>query len=96
MPANSYFKLTNHQAITVAVGSVACALAFGPYTTFIRISTGPVGVWYTVGVAPVATVADVYLPPNWTEIIGCSPGDKIAVIQPTAPSGTFSVADCVS
>ena len=96
MPANSYFKLAAHQVITVAAGSTACTNPFGAWTTFIRIATGPVGVWYTVGATPVATIADVFLPPNWTEIIGCTPGDKIAVIQPTAPSGTFSVSECVS
>lgn len=90
---NSYFRPINSQVITVAATSTACATAFAAQTSLIRISTGPVGVWYKLGVTPVAAVTDTYLPPNWVEVLTAVQGEKIAVIQPTTPSGTFSVSE---
>ena len=90
---NSFFRPINPQVITVAAISAACTNPFGPQTSIIRLATGSVGVWYATGVAPVATNASIFLPANWFEYITATPGEKIAVIQPTAPAGTFSVSE---
>ena len=90
---NSYFRPVNPQVITIAAISAACTNPFGPQTSLIRIATGGTGVWYAQGVAPVATNASTFMPANWIEILTATPGEKIAVIQPTAPSGTFSVSE---
>lgn len=81
------------QVITVAISSAACATAFGARTRYLRIATGSVGVWYKVATTPTAAITDTYLPPNSVEIIRVAPAQKIAVIQPTSPAGTFSLTE---
>ena len=93
MSQNTYFRPINGQAITVGVTSAQCATAFAAQTSLIRLATGAVGVFYRTGANPTALVTDPYLPPNWTEYITATPGEKIACIQPTSPSGTFSVSE---
>jgi hypothetical protein len=93
---NTYYKPGASQAITVAVGSTANATAFGPTTTILRIVSTSVGVWYALGVTPVATITNAYLPPNTVEYIQVVPGQKIAVLQPTTPSGTFNLTEMTS
>ena len=90
---NQYYRPVNQQVINVTAASVACTNPFSSQTSLIRIATGPIGVWYKLGVTPVATISDIYLPQNWVEILTSTPGEKIAIIQPTSPSGTFSVTE---
>lgn len=90
---STYFRQGATNVVTIAVASAQSA-AFGANTSFIRISTPAVGVWYLVGANPTVTVANgSYLPPNWVEVIAVAPGQKIACIQPTAPAGTFNVTE---
>lgn len=88
-----FFRQGTTQVITVAVGSAACTNAFGANTSYLRLATGSVGVWYKVGASPTAAITDSFLPANTVEIIGVAPGEKIAVIQPTSPAGTFSLTE---
>jgi hypothetical protein len=90
---NTYYKPGTSQAITVAVTSTACTNAFAPTTTILRIVSTAVGVWYKVATTPTAAITDAYLPANTVEYIVVPPGAKIAVIQPTTPSGTFNLTE---
>lgn len=93
MNTSIFFRQGATQVITIAAGSAACATAFGAFTNHVRLATPAVGVWYKVAPTPTAAITDTYLPPNSVEIISVAPGDKIAVLQPTAPAGTFNITE---
>lgn len=90
---NTFMVPGTTQVITVATSSTACTNAFGARTRYLRIATGSVGVWYKIAATPTAAITDTYLPANSVEIIRVAPSQKIAVIQPTTPAGTFSLTE---
>lgn len=79
----------------VAVGAASAAsTAFGSQTYGVRICS-TVACRYVVGDGtPAALATSAYLPPNWVEVLTCSPGQKVAVIQETA-GGKLSVVELI-
>jgi hypothetical protein len=75
------------QPVTVTGPSAPCANPFGADTTVLRIAC-TVGCHYALGLAPVATTNDPWLPAGVVEYIEVSRGQKIAFIPEGAVSGT--------
>lgn len=82
------------QNITIGAASAQATNAFGTTTTEIRIvATG--NCWVNIGVNPTAAAAanNFYLPAGQIDYLHVNPGQKIAVIQEGAATGTFNVAE---
>lgn len=82
------------QNITIGAASVQATNAFGATTCDIRIvATG--NCWVNIGASPTATAGanSFYLPLGQIEYLHVNPGQKIAVIQDAASTGTFNVAE---
>jgi hypothetical protein len=91
----STFKFSGtSQVITIGAASVASTNAFAATTQDIRISTTG-NCWVNIATAPVASAGagSFYLPATQIEYVHVNPGQKIAVIQEGAATGTFSVAE---
>lgn len=83
------------QVVSITAASVQ-STAFGALTTHLMLASPGVGVWYKVGANPTADITtSAYLPPNWVWVIQVNPGEKLACIQPTTPSGTFNVVELI-
>jgi hypothetical protein len=91
----STFKFSGtSQVITVGAASAQATNAFAATTQDIRIATTG-NCWVNIATNPTATagVGSFYLPATQIEYVHVNPGQKIAVIQDGASTGTFSVSE---
>lgn len=86
-------RLGAAQEVTVGATSAA-STAFGGQTYQIRISSTTACRYIIGDGTPTALATSAYLPPNVIEVLTCSPGQKIAVIQEAA-GGKLSVVELV-
>ena len=85
---------------TIAYDSSAGAAdVFGPETYQLRLVANSACCYRIGDGAQIATASDIYLPPNWTEYVTVSPGQRIAAIKAptngsvTATAGTLWVTE---
>jgi hypothetical protein len=80
------------QNLTIGAASVA-STAVGSQTYAIRVTaTGNCHI--SIGQAPTATATNALIKAtDVPEIIACSPGDKVAVIQDAASTGTLNIIE---
>ena len=84
-------RLGTTTEVTVGAASAASA-AFGTQTYGIRICATNVCRYVVGDGTPTATATSTLLPANWVEVLTCSPGQKIAVIQEAA-AGKLSITE---
>lgn len=81
------------QEVTVGAASSASA-AFGSQTYEIRICATNACRYIVGDATPTALATSAYLPAGVIEVVVCSPGQKIAVIQESV-AGKLSIAELV-
>lgn len=82
------------QNLTVGAASVVSTNPFGPQTYAVRVTTkGDCHITFGTG-TPVAVATDMMLKASDPgAIFRVSPGEKVAVIQDAASTGTFNVVE---
>lgn len=84
-------KVVRNQTAAFTAASAPITNAVGNGVTVVRLcATSACHV--VVGVTPVATASDMYLPANTIMYLGISPGLKVAAIQ-NAAGGTLHVTE---
>lgn len=79
------------QSIAIGAASVAGA-AVGASTTLLQLCA-TIACFVAIGPTPTAAAGtSLYVPANVPVLVGCNPGDKVAVIQATA-AGTLYVTE---
>jgi hypothetical protein len=97
---DNVWRLGTAQALAVASvgGAAASSSAFGTQTYAIQLSypgsTSSTGGCRVAIVSPndnaVSSTAGTLLPPNWVNVVRCSPGQRVSAISNDA--GTFSLS----
>jgi hypothetical protein len=100
MRFDNVWSLSTAQALAVASvgGAAACSSAFGVKTYAIQVaypgSPSSTGGCRIAIVSPndnaVSSTAGTLLPPNWVQVVRCSPGQRVSAISNDA--GTFSLS----
>ncbi len=80
----------NSQRLTIG-GSSAQSIAFSSSTGLIRLCP-TVDCYVDIGSNPTATNGSIYLPAGSIEYFGCSPGEKVAVLQ-VSTAGFLNVVE---
>lgn len=84
--------VTEHAAVTIGASSTQIDAPVGTQTYAVRLA-GTGAFHYMVGLNAVATAKSPLMGANTVEIVACSPGDTVAIIQEAGSSGKVTVTE---
>ena len=90
-PYATAFRPSTSQTVAYTGTAGAIANAVGPFTTHVRVVV-TTAAFITIGEAPVATTAHMFMVANVPEIIMIRPGEKVSAIQ-SAAGGNLHVTE---